>query len=188
MLYRLKFDSALHDQWFLETPVHVSGDKGAFWRLTGGQALKGEDLEGWSTAVGEVGQKLAMSFAGFDVPIVDSTVANLFALHASDDVQLPPIKIKGEPLGYRLLVATRLLKCVDEQRSEFTRWLPEDGRPEKVGEYRMVMRLRLDANVVPKSVQIFRVAGWEVALIVSENLAKLLRGCVREGLSYEPVA
>jgi len=48
-------------------------------------------------------------------------------------------------------------------------WKPEDGRPEKVGSYRVIDDLRIDPSKV-QGAHLFRPWGWLVALIVSEEL------------------
>ena len=53
-----------------------------------------------------------------------------------------------------------------------------EGRPEKVGAYRMFMRLRHDHRAIPEPAQIFRVSGWQRALVVDEPLAGRLRRCI----------
>lgn len=188
MLYRLLFDSSLCDQWFLGTPVNVEGDEWSFWRLLRGAYVTGRDLEEWHTNVEKTGRKLAFSFSGFDVPIVTREVGDCLASLIAHDIQLIPINLAGEAIGYKALVATQSVKCVDEARSEFTKWSPKDGRPDKTGEYRMFTKLRLDPSAVPEGVQVFRVAEWQCALVVTERVVSALKTCVAEGLIYEQVA
>jgi len=188
MFYRLQFDPALLDQWFVGTPVDCSGDEWAFRRLVNGEALDQSDLRTWRAMVKKEGRDLPFSFAGFDVPIVSHEVGELIAALAPGQVQLPPVEVDGLSAGFHVLVATQTVRCIDEVRSEFTRWGAHDGRPNKVGEYRMFTRLRLDPTIIPKDLQIFRVLEWRGALVVTESLAESLRACVKAGLIYEPVA
>ena len=188
MFYRLQFDSKLRDQWFLGTPTNYSGDEWAFWRLLRGEALDENDLRTWRALVEQEGQGLPFSFAGFDVPIVSEEVAKFIAGESPGQVQLLPVEIKGASPGYRILVATKTIRCVDECSSEFTKWGADDGRPDKAGEYRMFTHLCLDPTLIPVDLKIFRVWGWRQALIVSDDLAESLRSYVKTGLIYDPVA
>lgn len=186
-MYRLSFDPTLKNQWFIDTPLHHSGDEWAFWRLLSGSPLEGTDLLPWQSKVKQEGQRISFSFAGFDVPVVTSEVATALMAVVGDQVQVPQLHIVGESLAYRILVATRTVQCVDESNSEFTKWSPSDGRPEKSGEYRMFTRLRLDPTLVPPDASIFRVRGWTQALIATERVVGALQSCVPAGLVYEPV-
>lgn len=159
-MYRLNFDSQLADQWFIDTPVDHSGDEWAFWRLLNGAPLEDNDLRPWRSKIKRAGQRLSFSFAGFDVPVVTSEVANALAPLVGNQVQFPKIDIAGENLVYHILVPTRAIRCVDERNSQFTKWGPADGRPDKCGEHRMFTRLRLDPTLVPADTTIFRVWGW----------------------------
>jgi hypothetical protein len=52
-------------------------------------------------------------------------------------VQLIPVNIQGHLDPYLILVATKLIRCIDDAASEeVLYWRPEDGRPEKVGQHR----------------------------------------------------
>jgi hypothetical protein len=187
-LYRLTFDPRVTDAWFLDTPVPASGDEWAFWRLLRGESLSGDDLSPWKTRVKQSGRPLSFCFAGFDVPIVSGSVAKVLASDVPSAVQLLPLSLPEACEGYRILVATKSVHCIDEANSEFTTWGVSDGRPDKVGEYRMFSRLRLNPAAVPAGVHVFRVVGWRAALVVSAWLAAKLQGIVTEGITYEAVA
>lgn len=75
--------------------------------------------------------------------------------------------------------------CIDEPRSQFTKWTPEDGRLEKTGDYRMVTHLQLNSRLA-NSHHLFRVTEWPVALIASEQVKSLLEDGTT-GLRFEPV-
>ncbi len=192
MYYCITFDPNLRSQWFLDTPISSSGDEWAFWRLLRGEVLNDSDLGTWHTRVTQNGPPLPFSFAGFDVPIVNQQVAAIIAEEAPGQVQLAPLEIKhtdGEvDSGYRIIVATKTLRCVDERRSEFTKWRFDDIRPDRVGEYRMITKLRLDTSLIPRDLKIFRIWGWKQALIVAAPLAESLRNCVELGLIFESVS
>lgn len=192
MYFRIHFDPNLRSQWFLDTPISNSGDEWAFWRLRG-NVLGNDDLKVWRTKVIRSGQTLPFSFAGFDVPIVDRQVGQLITEEAPGQVQLLPLEIEKTDdgvlhSGYFILVATKAVRCVDERRSDFIKWEVNDNRPDKVGEYRMISKLSLDSSLIPHDLKIFRIQGWQQALIVSESLAKSLRNCVELGIHFESVS
>ena len=56
---------------------------------------------------------------------------------------------------------------------EVQHYTPEDGQPNKVGEYRVVAGLRIDPSQVGDA-HVFRPWGWPVVLLVSEYLKQAM--------------
>lgn len=75
----------------------------------------------------------------------------------------------------------------DEQASVFTRWQENDGRPDKIGQFRQMTQLQLDQSKIPPTDKIFRVAGWDVALVVSEEIKNRLKDESVTGLGFVEV-
>lgn len=88
--------------------------------------------------------------------------------------------------------AWNLQSCFDtvsrefEANSEFMKWTKEDGRPEKVGEYRMFTKLSLDPKKATGH-KIFRVQGWQIALIVEEEVKESLEQRKASGIVFQVV-
>lgn len=134
----------------------------------------------------EPGRPLDFTEAGLRIPVVHVRVATLFSELASNDVQLLPVDIEGHPDQYLLLVATRLIRCIDEQASRIQRWTSEDGVPEKVGQYASVRGLRIDKAKVGDA-RVLRPEGWTGALIISEDLKTALEGIKATGVKLTEV-
>ncbi|WP_163867738.1 imm11 family protein [Myxococcus eversor] len=132
------------------------------------------------------GRPLDFTEAGVRIPVVHVKVATVFTELAPDDVQLIPVDIDKHEDAYLILVATRLIRCIDEKASRIQRWLPEDGVPEKVGQYASVRGLRIDASQVGEA-RVFRPEGWPGALIISEDLRDALMRVGATGLSLTDV-
>jgi hypothetical protein len=114
-------------------------------------------------------------------------VAALFAELAPEDVQLFPVEIEDQPEPFFILVATRLIRCIDERASRHVRrWTPEDERPEKVGTYRDVRGLRIDPSQVGDA-KVFRPWGWPIVLVVREELKTALERMGASGTEFEEV-
>lgn len=124
--------------------------------------------------------------AAFDVPVVSQRFGALLASIAKDDVQLIPVTVMSAP-GYFILNSLRRLKCLDESRSLFTKWEPADGRPDRAGQYRMIVELKV---VVASSehADIFRIDGWDVPLIVSETIRQAYLDNRLSGAVFESVS
>jgi len=137
--------------------------------------------------IDEPGKALDFSTAGVGVtPVVHVKVAEIFKELAPDDVQFIPVYIKGQPDQYLILVATKLIRCIDDAASKVQRWKPEDGLPEKVGQYDAVDDMRIDPGKVGDA-KVFRTEGWDIALIVSEDIKQALERIRASGVKFTQV-
>lgn len=132
------------------------------------------------------GKPLDYTEANVGVPVIHVRVASVFAELAPKDVQLIPVDIEGHPDQYLILVATRLIRCIDEKASRIRLWTPEDGIPRKVGQYASVRDMRIDRAQVG-SAQVFRPEGWTVSLIVSGEIHDALERMGATGTRFEEV-
>ncbi|MBN8467326.1 hypothetical protein JYJ95_12440 [Corallococcus exiguus] len=133
------------------------------------------------------GTALDFSLAARSTPVVHAKVASVFADLAPDDVQLFPVEVAGQPEPFCILVATKLIRCIDDKATEeILRWTPEDRRPEKIGEYRDVWGMRIDASQVGDA-KVFRTWGWPIALIVREEIRDALERMGATGTKFEEV-
>jgi hypothetical protein len=110
----------------------------------------------------------------------------MFAEQAPDDVQLIPVDVEGQPDQYLILVATRLIRCIDEKASRIRLWTHENGIPDMVGKYASVRDLRIDKSKVG-SAKVFRCEGWRSPLIVSEEIKGALEHMGATGTRFEEV-
>lgn len=173
--------------WYLGDPLDAQGQEvenpyvfRAGARVPGGKRL--------TFPVEQPGRPLDFSSAGLGMaPVVHVRLASTFSSLAPDDVQLIPVGIKGHPDQYVLLVATRLIRCIDDKTSREVRyWKPEHGQPERVGEYRSVSGLRIDTSKVGDA-RVFRTWGWDVALIVHEDIKHALERAKATGVKFTEV-
>jgi hypothetical protein len=132
------------------------------------------------------GTPLDYTEASVGLPVVHVRVASLFAELAQGDVQLLPVDVEGQPDQYLILVATRLIRCIDEKASRIRLWTHEDGVPRKVGQYASVRDMRVDKSKVG-SAQVFRCEGWMGPLIVSGEIKDALERMGATGTRFEEV-
>ncbi|MDC0710906.1 hypothetical protein POL68_20710 [Stigmatella sp. ncwal1] len=161
------------------------------------QGVKVDDYEFWRGTpvhiksrlripIESEGKPLDYTEAGLNTPVVHVRVASMFAELATDDVQLIPVDEEGQPDQYLILVATRLIRCIDEQASRIELWTHEDGVPSKVGQYFSVRDMRIDKARVGGA-KVFRCEGWRSPLIVSEELRNALAELEATGTRFEEV-
>jgi len=181
--FRCLDDIRFEGRWQLGEPISASGDVDPS-RFTTGQVYDGpRDL----TLDREDGVPLDFTLAAFDVPVVSERIATILRELCPCDIQIIPIGIEGEEVGYAILNVLSTVACLNEEKSVFTKWTDADGRNDKLGQYRMVAKLVVDHNKT-EGAEIFRIDGWDVPLIVSKRIKEGLeqQGCV--GSDFECVS
>jgi hypothetical protein len=182
--FKLADDVYVPHRWHLDTPIDSQGRKVFDWDFTRGMSVH---VEGRLKIPIEIaGRPLDFSEAGLGIPVVHVKVASILSERAPGDVQLIPADIEGQPDQYLVLVATRLIHCIDEKASKVQFWTPEDGVPDKVGKYWAVDDMRID-KVKVGNAKMFRPEGWEVALIVSEEIKDALESMGATGMRFQEV-
>jgi hypothetical protein len=183
--FKLTDDVYIAGRWELGEPVNPQGHEVDPWQFTKGKAV--HISERLRVPIKRPGRPLDFSFTSLATPIVHIQVATLLSEFAPGDVQFIPVDIESQPEQFCIFVATRLIRCIDDQGSAEVRyWKPEDGRPEKTGEYRSVYRLRIDPSKV-EGAKVFRTWGWDIALIVSEELKEAMERIGATGTKFKEV-
>ncbi len=181
--FKLADDVMSPNRWHLAMPRNTLGvkvDDAEFW--SGTPAHIQERLR---IPVEIVGKPLDYTEAGINIPVVHVRVASMFA-ELAPDVQLIPVDVEGQPDQYLILVATRLIRCIDEQASRIQLWTHEAGFSDMVGRYFSVRDMRIDKSKVG-SAQVFRCEGWSGPLIVSEQIKNALEHMGATGTRFEEV-
>jgi len=182
--FELADDVNVPHRWHLTMPRNSQGLKVDDSQFTDGKPVHIQ--ERLRIPVEIAGKPLDFTEAGISIPVVHVRVASLFAELAPDDVQLLPVDVEGQPDQYLILVATRLIDCIDEEASRFDRWTPEEGELHRIRRYSIMYELRIDKSKVG-SARVLRCEGWEGPLIVSEELHDALKRMGATGTRFEEV-
>jgi hypothetical protein len=182
--FDLSDDVYVPHRWHLATPIDRHGRKVQDWDFKRGMPVHVEGR--LKIPIKIAGKPLDFSEAGLRVPVVHVKVASMLAERAPGDVQLIPADIEGQPDQYLVLVATRLIRCIDEEASKVRFWTPEHGVPDKVGQYIAVDRMRIDKLKVGDA-KVFRPEGWSGTLIVAEEIRDAMERMGATGARFEEV-
>jgi uncharacterized protein DUF1629 len=184
--FDLADDVYLPGRWELGHPLDQNGHQLEDpWQFRVGEPARFKGL--LRIPIKKLGTPLGFSHAAFSIPVVHVSVASLLAEMAPNDVEIIPVAIDGQPDQFCILNATHLVSCIDDKASgEVRYWKPEDGRPEKTGQYRAVYRMRIDPSKVGDA-KVFRTWGWTVALIVSEEIKEALERMGTTGTRFKEV-
>lgn len=181
LYYRLNDEVNIARRWHLG---EVCLSDGATLDLLGSKPLAILGLP--SVDVTTAGRALDFCLTSFAVPVARSSLADAISGVTGADVQRIPIRI-DENAGFEAPNALRSVTCLNEAQSEFTKWTEKDHRSDLAGQYRMVLRLRVDGSAVPAGCHVFRIQGWSVALIVSERVKQAMEDAGCEGAKFELV-
>jgi hypothetical protein len=182
--FELSDDVELPHRWHLNTPTDSQGQKVDYWLFKRGTPVHIQDR--LRIPVEIAGKPLDFTEANVRVPVLHVRVASMFAELAPDDVQLIPVDVEGQPDQYLILVATRLIRCIDEKASRIRLWTHEDGLPDMIGQYASVRDLRID-KAKAGSAKVFRCEGWTGTLIVSGEIKDALDLMGATGTRFEEV-
>lgn len=171
--FDLSDDVTIPKRWHLGDVTTQQGDEP---RLRAGLRREGRDPI--ATTLDVPGRELEFCLTSFAVPVARSSLATAIEAIADGDVQRLPLSIPGHD-GFEVVNALRVIKCLDESRSEFMKWTTNDHRADLAGQYRMVTNLKVLPAAIPDDAHVFRIEGWLVALIVSEpvKVAMEKAGC-----------
>ena len=172
------------DQWFLNDPVSDDGTEIDAREFVKGSSYR--DALPMRLSVGNPGRELAFNLGAFDMPVVEFSLAETIRQVAPDTAEFFPVRIDGALRRYEIMNVSRNVDCLDETHSIFTRWEPEHGRPDRTGSLKMISRIIIDPKKA-KGSHLFRIAGWPLALLVSERLKGAIEGVPELGILFGPV-
>ena len=176
--HELKDDMRIPSRWHLRTPTDEHGQKLYPWQFTEGRWIEPQGVIRFP--VRPEGVALEFTLDAFATPVVHGRVVQLFERLGIQDVQFLPVEVQGHAGPWFILNALCTRRCIDDARcAEVQYFKPEDGQPEKVGEYKSVRGMRIDPAKT-EGARVFRPWGWPEALIISEDLKQALE---REGIT-----
>ncbi|HYO66305.1 MAG TPA: DUF1629 domain-containing protein [Archangium sp.] len=184
--FELIDDMSSPDRWLLGDPVDEQGNEVRTRQFMSGEPTPFDGR--LRVPIYHPGTSLDFSRADTSgIPVVSQKVANVLLTLAPGDIQLIPVEMDSRPEPYFLVNVSRLVKCIDDKAcEEVLYWKPEDGRPEKVGQYREVYGMRIDPSKVGDA-KVFRPRGYKGTLIVSEDIKEALERTGATGTEFREV-
>lgn len=170
------------DRWHLGEIINrIDGSTLELW--SGSRMNKPALLEAGIT---HPGKALDFFLTSFATPIARKPLAQALAGIAHDDLQLLPVRIAGYK-DFEILNIVRVVRCLDEKKSKFSKWTKDSFRPDKAGQYEWITNLTVDPSQIPPDAHIFRLKGWHITIIVSEDTKKLMENCGCLGAKFQLV-
>lgn len=173
------------EAWFLVGPYANDGEELDPREFCYGQRYVGRAPREVAIESGNV--PVAFQLGAFDMPVVSVGVADILESNAENNIERFTVSVRGTDSAIREIVnAIHSVDCVDEENSVLRRWTPEDGRPDKVGQFREISRLKIDPSRVGGH-GIFRIKGSLIKLIVSEKVMLALSAVPDLGVVFHEV-
>ncbi|RZO66207.1 MAG: hypothetical protein EVA89_00680 [Sandaracinaceae bacterium] len=178
--FRLVDDMTLAGRWEVGDVLLPDGDQpilGSLGPISPGPV---------EAVVHQPGHALEYSMTSLGWPLATAELAEAVKRVASSDVQCLPVKVARQP-DMVILHSLRLVSCVDEERSTFTKWKVTDHRSDLAGWYRSITKLVLDRAAVPEDAHFFRIDRWPIGLIVSDSVKNAMEAVGCRGAVFRDV-
>lgn len=187
MFYRLNFNPAIADAWFLGAPVNKDGVEVDPRSFTGSRFFNFTDSPGLLPQKRH-GRSLAVNFGAFDMPVLDAVFLDELEKNFALNIQRIPVKIQDfDGKRFEIVSVLSLLAALDRQRSKYTCWTADSARPDRIGELRWVSQIVINHSIA-NGHDLFRLEGWPIALIVSERFKLFVEQAGAEGCLFDPLA
>jgi hypothetical protein len=184
--FRLQDNVYFPSRWHLWQPFDAKNKELGGWEFTMARPFDKLD-QPVTLSVQVPGTPLDYTQADHGMPIVTSALADVISELVGTAIQRFAARIEGIDQPYEIVNVLHALSCADESRSEIMYWTEADKRPDKVGKYRMVTKLVLDASRIGDA-HLFRLAEYDVILICSATLKSWLERGRFTGLRFEEIA
>jgi len=133
------------------------------------------------TEIQQEGRRVDFTFGAFDIPILNRSAMSVFRTFVGECVEFIPTKVEGERDDYFIMNIVAEADCLDEGASLIMWWKVEDGRPDKIGTYRMLAREVYDCNITALP-PIFRLSKFSVRIMVRDDLRRAIDDAGLTGL------
>lgn len=180
--FELQDDMMIPGRWLLRWPVDEQGNKLKPWIYSEGKRI--DSVTRIHFPVDPKGVALDFSLDSHGVPVIHARVKPLLDPYVlNGEIQLLPVTVEDHDEPYFIINTLRTIRCIDDARcTEVGYWLPEDNRPDKEGQYRGVIGLKVAPSRI--DADIFRPWGWTVVLIVSERVKLAMEGAGITGTQF----
>ncbi len=182
--YRIVADPNAVNRWYLNEPLDWRGEEVDPRVFTCATWYDGE--KPLTVPLQYEGERVDFNFAAFDMIVIPKWLAQATQHLMQSSIQRIEAMVQSTDEEYEILNVLKTVRCVDEEKSEILRWADQNGRPEKVGKYRRITNLTIDPKKVGNH-KLFRLDGWEVALIADDTIKEAFERNDVTGASFLPV-
>lgn len=186
--FRMSPDADLRDVWALHGPIAANGEQIDARKFTVcEQQGQSKDLH---FTIAKPGRQLSFTFSSFCMIVSEDRINQAIETRFSVRNQRVPVSITDSATQFEILNILDCVECIDESQSALARWTQEELITDPVRtrqyKYRMIYDLVIDPTKA-EGHDLFRVMGWDFALICSGSLKNFLNDVGVEGIYYQSV-
>lgn len=182
--YRIVEDPRPFARWLINEPVDMHGIVVSAWNFRRGEPYRAE--RPLVMPLYTPGPQLDFNFSVLEAVVTSADLNAEMESRFRIRAQRIAVTVESTDTRFEILNVLDHLRCIDERRSEFTKWGENDGRPDKVGQYRMFSLIRINPAAV-MGYHLFRIHEWPIALIASAQLKQFLEKRRVTGIDFVPV-
>lgn len=135
------------------------------------------------------GVSLDFTYTTDNMPVVTSTVADIFSRFAGSHIQRLPVWIVGSSHKYEIINVISRVNCIDWEKSEIELWQKGNKvRPDLAGKPHVIRKLLIDPSAVDHHQHVFRLQDWEISIIVSEEVKEAFDAVRVSGVNFRLVS
>jgi hypothetical protein len=177
-IYCLEDDFREPVRWYLNVPNCTDGQD-LTWSFNSSKSFG--QITPLFTGIQQEGRRVDFTLGAFEIPILNRAAMSIFQTFAGECVEFIPTKIEGERDDYFIMNILAKADCLDERASLIEWWKAEDGRPDRIGTYRMLAREVHDCNITALP-PIFRLSKFSVRIMVRDDLRRAIDDAGLTGL------
>lgn len=177
--------ASVFNRWVLGSPLDPQGCEVDPRLFIAGKRVA--ELPLLTIPVAQVGEVVDFNLAAFDMPVTPRKFNEALERLVGDAIQRIPVTIQGYSDRFEILNLCETVDCLDEIKTKHVmKWNNIDGRLDKIGEYRMIVGLQVDPSRIGRH-HIFRLGGWEISPICSEDIKNFMESFELTGVHFEAV-
>lgn len=186
--FRMSPDADLRDGWTLHGPIAANGEQADARVFT--VCEQQSQSTDFHFVIAKPGRQLSFNFASFLMVVSEARLNQAMETRFSVRNQRVPVSIIDNATQFEILNVLDCVDCIDENRSRLVRWTREETITDPVRSSRLKYRMIFNLVIDPAKAEghdLFRVKGWDFALICSGPLKSFLSQVGVEGIYYHPV-
>jgi len=177
----------LENAWYLGKVVDGGGDEILSSNFTTGSIFdlsRNPNLTVISTDPNGRPVDFRMTFLG--VPVVSNTFGDVISKFDARSIQRIPVTVTPQYSGYEILNIVEKRECLDYEKTSIDRYTHSFYPPEQIGKIKALYNIAILPELV-KGHHIFRLAEWDVIIIVSSALKDALESEGFVGMNFTAV-
>lgn len=183
--YRLTEDMSIHGRWYLSPINNVSYEEQ--WNFIVKPFFQARDTLNVPIKIQGTKTDYTENLT-YNIPIISNKAKIVLEKYGISLSQVNILDLQDEEKNSYYAMGVDILDCVNEDFSEYIKYEESDHvAPDRIGDYKFFNKLVLDKEKI-NTKHIFRIKGFLIYLIVSEELKECMESQLLSGVLFEEIA